>query len=207
MQRSFLVFAVAFVALMAGALFYAAKFPTQEQVLPTDSYDANAAAESSPPPAGPINVSFELADMQGTVRNFDEWAGEHRMLNFWATWCAPCRREIPLLKAFHDEHGDGIQVIGIAVDFPEPVVAYAEDAQFNYPILVGEQDAMAVAESSGIDFIGLPFTMIVDRGGELIGTHMGEIHQDQLDEIAAVLGQLDRGEVDKTAASTRLNSL
>ncbi|MDH3545828.1 MAG: TlpA family protein disulfide reductase, partial [Gammaproteobacteria bacterium] len=126
------------------------------------------------------------------------WSGKHRILNFWATWCAPCRREIPLLKAFQDEYGaTGIQVIGIAVDFLEPVIAYAEEAEFNYPILVGEQDAMAVAGSSGVDFIGLPFTMIVAADGELIGAHMGEIHKEQLEQIAELLARLDRGEIDK----------
>ena len=203
MQRSFLVLAVAFVALMAGALFYAARLPVQEQAAPP----APAPTEQLVP-AGPVNVMFELADMDGQVRDFSEWAGEHRILNFWATWCAPCRREIPLLKAFQDTHdGDGYRVIGIAVDFPEPVVEYAKAAEFNYPILVGEQDAMAVAEASGVDFIGLPFTMIVDRQGELIGTHMGEIHKEQLDVVAATLAQIDSGEIDNDAARAVLNSL
>ena len=191
---------MAFVALMAGALFYAARLPVAEQ--------AATPPPTAPLPSGPVNVAFELADMEGQLRDFSEWSGEHRILNFWATWCAPCRREIPLLKAFQDTHdADGYRVIGIAVDFPEPVIEYAKAAEFNYPILVGEQDAMAVAETSGVDFIGLPFTMIVDREGELIGTHMGEIHKEQLDVVAATLGQLDRGEIDNDAARTKLNAL
>jgi len=122
-------------------------------------------------------VEFELDDLDGNKRQFSEWDGKHRIVNFWATWCAPCRREIPLLKAFQEQHGaEGFQVIGIAVEFPEPVIAYAKEAQFNYPILVGEQDAMAVAESSGISFIGLPFTMIVAKDVTLVGAHIGEIH-------------------------------
>lgn len=156
-------------------------------------------------PAGPIEVEFQLADLEGETRDFAEWDGKHRIVNFWATWCAPCRREIPLLKDFQDAHGaDGYQVIGIAVEFPEPVVAYAEAAQFNYPILVGEQDAMAVAESSGIEFIGLPFTMIVARDGRLVGAHMGEIHQQELDDIVTVLDQLDAGAIDIAAAKEQL---
>ena len=194
---------MAFVALMAGALFYAARLPVEDQAPPPVPAPTEQLV-----PAGPVNVMFELADMDGTMRDFSEWAGEHRILNFWATWCAPCRREIPLLKAFQDAHDtDGYRVIGIAVDFPEPVVEYAKAAEFNYPILVGEQDAMAVAEASGVDFIGLPFTMIVDRQGELIGTHMGEIHQEQLDVVAATLAQIDQGEIDNDAARSVLNSL
>jgi thiol-disulfide isomerase/thioredoxin len=142
------------------------------------------------------------------MRSFSEWHGKHRIVNFWATWCAPCRREIPLLKAFQEQHGaSGFQVIGIAVEFLEPVVAYAENAQFNYPILVGEQDAMAVAETSGISFIGLPFTMVVTADGTLIGAHMGEIHQQQLDAIVTVLGQFDRGELDAAGAREALHLL
>jgi thiol-disulfide isomerase/thioredoxin len=206
-QRSFLLFAFAFVALMAGALFYAAKLPTAQETAALPDQEAVVAAEPAAA-ADPVNVSFTLSDIEGQRRDFDEWAGSHRLLNFWATWCAPCRREIPLLKAFQDQHaGNGLQVIGIAVDFMEPVIAYAEETDFNYPILVGETDAMAVAESSGVDFIGLPFTMVVANDGELVGTHMGEIHEEHLVEIAAVLAQLDRGEIDKDAVRETINSL
>ena len=187
MKRIVLGLAIAVVVLAAGYFVSVMK----QQDIDTDS--------------GPINVSFKLSDLDGVEHDFAEWDGQHRILNFWATWCAPCRREIPLLKAFQDQHGaDGFQVIGIAVEFPEPVIAYAKTADFNYPILVGEQDAMAVAEMSGISFVGLPFTMIVSRDGELVSAHMGEIHQEYLDDVADVLLQLDRGEIDKEAARKSL---
>jgi thiol-disulfide isomerase/thioredoxin len=208
LQRSFLIFALAFVALMVGALFYAAKLPLTERAKSPDEPPASALAESAAQATAPVIVSFTLADTDGVQRDFGEWAGKHRLLNFWATWCAPCRREIPLLKEFQAEQaGDRLQVIGIAVDFPEPVIAYAEQAEFNYPILVGEMDAMAVAESSGVDFIGLPFTMVVADDGELVGTHMGEIHQQHLDDIASILARFDRGEVDKATVRRTINSL
>jgi thiol-disulfide isomerase/thioredoxin len=157
-------------------------------------------------PTVATQVAFELNGLDGNTRQFSEWDGKHRIVNFWATWCAPCRREIPLLKSFQDQHGaDGFQVIGIAVEFPEPVIAYAEETQFNYPILVGEQDAMAVAESSGISFIGLPFTMIVTRDGTLLGAHMGEIHQQHLDDIVRVMTQLDADQISLEDARTALD--
>ncbi len=203
MQRSLLIFAMGFVALMAGALFYAARLPVQAPAaLEAQRNSTSSALEVVSHP------SFKLPDIEGTERDFSEWDGKHRLLNFWATWCAPCRREIPLLKAFQDEYGDsGFQVIGIAVDFPEQVSAYAETAEFNYPVLVGQEDAMAIAESSGVEFIGMPFTMIVAADGELLNTHVGEILDADLEHIVNVMTMLDNGEIDKDSARKGLDFL
>ncbi|MGB5247891.1 MAG: TlpA disulfide reductase family protein [Woeseia sp.] len=153
-------------------------------------------------------VAFALPDLEGNVRNFAEWDGQARIINFWATWCAPCRREIPLLKETQAQHAEsGLQVIGIAVDFTEDVINYAQDAQFNYPILVGQEDAMAVAEASGVEFIGLPFTMIVTPAGELLGVHLGEIHAPQIQTIVEQLAALQRGETSFAAAQKALKNL
>ncbi|MDA1064200.1 MAG: TlpA disulfide reductase family protein [Proteobacteria bacterium] len=199
MQKIVLIFSVAILAIALSLTLYSKRVALPEPA----AMVAVPVAET-----GPVTVAFELADLDGNRRSFSEWDGKHRIVNFWATWCAPCRREIPLLKAFQEQHGaDGFQVIGIAVEFREPVIAYAENAQFNYPILAGEQDAMAVAESSGISFVGLPFTMVVSRDGTLIGAHMGEIHQEHLDNFVDVLGQLDRGELDPAGAREALRLL
>ena len=192
---------MAFIALMAGALFYAARIPVENPV-------PVASGPSGANPDEPIFPSFQLPDMDGVEHDFSEWHGKHRLLNICATWCAPCRREIPELKAFQDRYGDdGVQVIGIAVDFPEQVRAYAVSAEFNYPILVGEQDAMAVAESSGIDFIAMPFTMIVAADGELLSAYLGELHAEHLDHIISVFAQLDAGVIDNAGARQSLDQL
>jgi len=199
-KRSFVLIAAALVGLLAGALFYAARIPV----------------ESPPPVTGPApeartivtRADVTLPDLDGMQRRLSEWDGRYRLLNFWATWCAPCRREIPLLKDFQDEHGEnGFQVIGIAVDFAEDVAEYATDAKFNYPVLIGQEDAMAVAETSGVAFIGMPFTMILAPDGELINAHMGEIHKEELDHIVDVLGRLERGEIDSPTARNELATL
>jgi thiol-disulfide isomerase/thioredoxin len=197
-----LIFASALVALMAGALFYAARIPVEAPAPPQQQITQPKALEVVTHP------SFTLPDVTGTNHDFSEWAGKNRILNFWATWCAPCRREIPLLKAFQEEQGsNGFQVIGIAVDFPEPVAHYAEAAEFNYPILVGEQDAMAVAESSGVEFVGLPFTMFVASDGELLSAYIGELHQSHLDTVVEVMTRLDRAEISKDDARNALDGL
>ena len=188
MSRVTLIFAAALLALMSGALFYAARIPLGAMTPEPEPEIQQVEAVVRP--------SFTLPDLEGNERQLDEWDGTHRVLNFWATWCAPCRREIPLLKAFQDEHGGaGFQVLGIAVDYPEDVAEYAEEAEFNYPIVTGQQEAMAVAETSGIDFIGMPFTMFVTREGEYVGAYMGELHKPQLDDVVNILTRLDNGEI------------
>jgi len=194
----FLISATTIVMLMAGALFYT----TQISIEVPTPIERPQALEVLTHPA------FTLPDIAGVDHNFSEWSGKNRILNFWATWCAPCRREIPLLKAFQTEQGDNeFQVIGIAVDFPEPVANYAETAEFNYPILVGQQDAMAIAESSGVEFVGLPFTMFVAPDGELLSSYIGELHQPHLDTIIDVMTRLDRTEITSAEARSALNQL
>ena len=200
MQRIILIAALALTALI-GALVFQRMNNIGEEVVVTDVTPAPVMEVTSYP-------SFKLPDIEGVEHDLTEWDGRARLLNFWATWCAPCRREIPLLKTLQDEQGnDGLQVIGIAVDFPEPVAAYAETAQFNYPVLVGQEDAMAVAESSGVGFIGMPFTMILAADGELINAHIGEIVKEDLDHIVEVLAQLARGDIDKQSAREALRTL
>lgn len=202
MSRIFLIFASALVALMAGALFYAARIPVQAPQPAAQLIEQPEALEIVTHP------SFTLPDLSGTDRDFSEWRGKNVIMNFWATWCAPCRREIPLLKAFQDEQsGNGFQVIGIAVDYMDAVARYAETANFNYPVLVGEQGAMAIAESSGIHFSVLPFTMFLASDGEYIGAYIGELHQQHLDTIVEVMTRLDRAEISKDSARAALNRL
>ena len=152
-------------------------------------------------------ITFTLPDLKGTPRSLDEWRGRPLLVNFWATWCAPCRREIPLLKKTQAAHGDALQVIGVAVDHAEEVVAYAGTAEFNYPVLVGQEEAMAAAETSGIEFLGLPFTMVISADGRLIKTHIGEILETHLEQIVAVLERLEAGEIDIGEARAALGRL
>lgn len=153
-------------------------------------------------------IEFSLPDIDGNMRQLSDWHGKGRLVNFWATWCAPCRREIPLLKQTQADHAaDNVQVIGIAVDFLEQVQAYAEETQFNYPILVGQEDAMAAAEASGVDFIGLPFTMIIAPSGELLNTHIGEIVESHIEKILDVFDELEAGRIDIATAKSSLSDL
>ena len=153
-------------------------------------------------------VDFTLPDMQGHERQLSNWAGKLRLINFWATWCVPCRREIPLLKEIQATHGNnGIQVIGIAVDDPEPVAAYAAEIGFNYPILIGGEEAIAAAEGFGVDFMAMPLTFIVSPDGELLNAHVGEFKSSDADAALPIIHDLIAGKITNKAARTALTGL
>src|SRR5688572_19182784 len=87
-----------------------------------------------------------LPDREGKERRLTEWTGRPLLINFWATWCAPCRREIPLLRQLRSERArDGLEVIGIAVDFRDAVLEYARTIGLDYPLLIGEQEGFEAA--------------------------------------------------------------
>jgi peroxiredoxin len=194
------------IVFIAGVAGYFVTTTTQESHAPASSMPATTPANAMT--QSEATLDFSLNDIDGKVRSLSDWQGKARLVNFWATWCAPCRREIPLLKQTQEDHAaDNLQVIGIAVDYPEEVRAYAEEAQFNYPILVGQEDAMAAAEASGIDFIGMPFTMVVAPSGELLTTHIGEMLEPHIDQILDVFEALENGSMNIPAARDALDKL
>jgi thiol-disulfide isomerase/thioredoxin len=166
---------------------------------------------AAPPPSGTLaesKLDFTLADLQGKPRQLSEWRGQALLVNFWATWCAPCRREIPLLKQTQARQSENrLQIIGVAVDFRDQVEIYAKDAEFNYPILIGQEDAMAAAEASGIEFVGMPFTLVVAADGSMIKAHIGEIREEHIEQIVSVVARLESGELDLAQAKSALKDL
>ena len=98
------------------------------------------------------------------------------IVNFWATWCAPCRREIPLLRRFRQSTADeGFQVVGVAVDFREDVLKYAKEIGIDYPLLIGEQDGLDAVSKFGLGSLGFPFTVFTDNQHRIIVFHLGEL--------------------------------
>ncbi len=156
---------------------------------------------------GPVETipEFTLDNPAGVPQSIHSWPGKALLINFWATWCAPCLREIPLLVEYQERHrDDSVQVVGIAVDRPDPVRAFMEELEFNYPVLIGETDAMDAAAAFGVDFFALPFSVFTDTQGHILGVHTGELHAEDLDDLQSVLQDLGIGATDVSRARARL---
>ncbi|GIX21931.1 MAG: hypothetical protein KatS3mg121_0714 [Gammaproteobacteria bacterium] len=111
---------------------------------------------------------LRLADLDGRPRDIEEWAGRLRLVNFWASWCPPCREELPLLARWQREYGPaGLTVIGVALDRPEAVAAAAARYGLDYPLLWGEADADAALRAWGNRLGTLPYTVVVDGAGRV----------------------------------------
>ena len=136
--------------------------------------------------------SFTLGDRAGNPTSIDTWRDKSLIINFWATWCAPCRREIPMLQSLNGEwSGRDVQVVGIAVDHRPDVVTYADKLKIGYPVLIGEQDALTVAGELGFASPVFPFTVFTDRRGDVVTLFVGELHRVQADLILSVVQELN----------------
>ncbi|MGH8563339.1 MAG: TlpA family protein disulfide reductase [Gammaproteobacteria bacterium] len=134
--------------------------------------------------AGPVRPEFSLAGLDGKTYGPGAWAGKVLVLNFWATWCPPCREEIPDLMALQAAYGErGLQIVGIAIDDPKAAHEYASRLKVNYPTLIGTWDGQRVAEDYGNRIGALPFTVIVDRHGRIAHTKPGQITRDEAEAI------------------------
>jgi thiol-disulfide isomerase/thioredoxin len=163
-----------------------------------------------PPTAQPVPAVrplFSLTDSGGELRSIADWDGRSLMINFWATWCPPCRREIPLLNSLRAEYGPrGFEVIGVAVDFREDVLAYMRETPIDYPVLIGEQDGIDAARAFGMETMGFPFTIFTDREGRIVTVHVGELHAAEADAILAAVGEVVAGRSTIDAARTRIRA-
>ena len=148
---------------------------------------------------------FTLKDLDGRSHSIHEWVGRPLVINFWATWCGPCREEIPLLQQIRRERqAEGLELVGIAVDFTEDVRKFVAKTPIEYPILVGEDDAANAAAAFGIEDLALPFTVFVDRKGRILVLRVGQLHERQAKLILDTLRDVDSGALDLLAAKARV---
>lgn len=129
-------------------------------------------------------LALSLPDPDGRPQSLAQWRGQVLVVNFWATWCAPCREEMPDLVRAQNEYGaKGLQIVGIAADNADKVQQFAKEIQLNYPALIGGYAAIDLSKELGNSLVALPFTLILDRQGKVAYTHLGPVKPDKLRDV------------------------
>ncbi len=126
--------------------------------------------------------AFTLPDLNGTPRSISEWDGKMLVINFWASWCEPCLREMPAFTRLQHHYRDqGVQFIGVALDDVRDVNAFLEglEPRINYPILLGDGDTFETPIAYGNQYGILPHTVIVDKFGKIAYSHFGSLTYEQ----------------------------
>ena len=125
-----------------------------------------------------------LPDLTGKPVTLAAWPDKVLVINFWATWCTPCRREIPGLINIQTKHAaNGVQVVGIAVDQVDKVREYAKEIGINYPLLIAGMEGASLTRELGNKSGALPFTVVLNRDGTLLKSHLGLITEEELQDL------------------------
>jgi thiol-disulfide isomerase/thioredoxin len=171
-KQAFIFIAVALLALVAGLYLH-----------PLNREGAQAPATT---PAGFLDTA--IADLAGNKTPLSTWKGKVLVINFWATWCAPCRKEIPEFIRMQERLApQGLQFVGIAIDEADKVSAFVREIGVNYPVLVGEVDAVELSRVLGNELGALPFTVVVDRQGRIVRTELGATTEAGLESVVQPL--------------------
>ncbi|TVS11833.1 MAG: TlpA family protein disulfide reductase [Wenzhouxiangella sp.] len=134
---------------------------------------------------GDPRPEFRHGGLDGQWVSASQFDGRLLLVNFWATWCAPCRREMPVLQAISKRHPDQLAVVGLAIDDLEAVRDFVDELAIEYPIAVGNADIMATQRAWGNSAGALPYTVLVDQNGIIRWQHLGEVTSDELDAVLA----------------------
>ncbi len=171
MNKTNLLFILLAFASITGGLFAQQHFNTDQTVISNPGVKSRLA-------------DFTLADLEGKQHPISKWQDKIRIINFWATWCPPCLKEIPEFIKIQNEFADkGIQFIGIALDDKQSVQEYLTAHPVNYPILMAENQGTALSRQLGNVFNAVPFTLIVNRQQQIIYQQPGEISREKILEI------------------------
>ena len=169
-MKNTLIFIVA-IMIAGGSGFALQKYLKQQQA-------------SNNPAIGLQRPEFAAMDLNGQLRNINEWDGKLIFLNFWATWCPPCKKEIPTFIELQKAYGDqGFQIISVAVDEENAVREYASKMGMNYPTMAVEAEGAGLARRYGNGIGILPYTVIINRDSEISNTITGELSKKRAKEL------------------------
>lgn len=125
-----------------------------------------------------------FTDLQNGAATLERWRGQVLVVNFWATWCAPCREEIPVFVRLQDRHGPrGLQFVGVAFDQPDKVAEFAREFRINYPLVLGGIDTMELMREAGNRAGVLPYTLVIDRQGRVVSREPGGVKENKLETL------------------------
>ena len=134
--------------------------------------------------------SAKLTDLGGKPRSLQEWQGRILVINFWATWCTPCREEIPALVVVREKLvALGVEIVGIAIDQAAKVAEFARTVQISYPLLLADASGLDLVRKLGNSSGGLPFTVVLDRKGTVAHRNLGAVTQQKIEgQLRPMLG-------------------
>ncbi len=178
MGRSLLI---VFVAALSSLVGFSASVWT--------SYQSSVENDRQPSLIGVRPPPFALTDTDGTLHSLAQWDGEVLLLNFWASWCPPCIREMPDLVALQTSMGpSGLQIIGLTDDPLNTTISFLSSRPVNYPILQDTELTGRIAQTLGNHDGVLPYSVLINRSGEIVSLHRGLLNISQLrTEILALL--------------------
>ncbi len=134
---------------------------------------------------GDQRPDFILPDLDGRLQGISRWDGKVLLINFWASWCPPCVREIPALqKIYRDYRAQGVEVVGIALDEPQHIRDFLHGEQVTYPLLHGQLDVIQLMGQMGNKYGTLPYTVVVNRAGDIAAiAQSGELDYAQIQAL------------------------
>jgi len=131
-----------------------------------------------------VMSEFSLKNINGEMISIEEYKGKKTLINFWATWCRPCRKEMPMLNGVYlSENPSEFSVVGIAIDKPEKVVQFVAELGIDFPIMIGQSDAYDIMKELGNEALTLPYTILIDNSGEVIWSKNTELKHSDMDEV------------------------
>jgi len=131
-------------------------------------------------------LAARFVDLEGRPRRLLEWQGRALLCNFWATWCAPCREEIPMFVAARQHlPANNIEIAGIGIDHAEKIQEFVKIYKVNYPVLIGNATAIELMRALGNRQGGLPFTVLLDAKGALVQRWLGALTRQDLEGVLA----------------------
>ena len=146
--------------------------------------DNSPAAKEARAMESQYRPAFKLPDINGLMHDVNEWNGSVLVINFWATWCPPCRKEMPAFIDLNEKyHIQGLQFVGIALDDADKVKDFIDTNGVEYPILLGADEAVKVSTEYGNRLGALPYTSVINREGRIVKTYRGEVPQDALEKL------------------------